>query len=90
MIRNFLTVGIRNLRQHVFYSLLNVLGLAVGMACMLLAVLYVGHQFSFDRHHDKSDRVYRVIRKLQDVSGERYDLGTKPVATASARQIPRS
>ena len=88
MIRNFLIVGIRNLRQHIFYSLLNVLGLAVGMACMLLAVMYVGHQFSFDRHHDKSDRVYRVIRKLQDVSGERYDLGTKPVAPHLRGKFP--
>ena len=50
MIWNYLTVGFRNLRRHTFYSLLNILGLAVGIACMLLAVLYVGYQFRFDQH----------------------------------------
>ena len=88
MIWNYLTVGFRNLRRHTFYSLLNILGLAVGIACMLLAVLYVGYQFRFDQHHEKSDRIYRVIRKIRDVSGERYDLGTKPVAPHLRDKFP--
>ena len=88
MIWNYLTVGFRNLRRHAFYSLLNILGLAVGIACMLLAVLYVGYQFRFDQHHEKSDRIYRVIRKIKDVSGERYDLGTKPVAPHLRDKFP--
>ncbi len=88
MIWNYLTIGFRNLRRHAFYSILNILGLAVGIACMLLAVLYVGYQFRFDQHHEKSDRIYRVIRKIQDVSGERYDLGTKPVAPHLRDKFP--
>ena len=88
MIWNYLTLGFRNLRRHAFYSLLNILGLAVGIACMLLAVLYVGYQFRFDQHHEKSDLIYRVIRKIQDVSGERYDLGTKPVAPHLRDKFP--
>ena len=88
MLWNYLTVGIRNLRRHAFYSILNILGLAVGIACMLLAVLYVGYQFRFDQHHEKSDRIYRVIRKIKDVSGERYDLGTKPVAPHLRDKFP--
>lgn len=88
MIRNFLTVGFRNLRQQPFYTVLNILGLAVGITCMLLAMLYLGHQLSFDRHHEKSDRIYRVIRKLLDTSGERYDLGTKPVAPHLRGRFP--
>ena len=54
MLWNCLTVGFRNLRRHTFYSLLNILGLAVGIACMLLAVLYVGYQFRFDQHHERA------------------------------------
>ena len=88
MIWNYLTVGFRKLRQNAFYSLLNILGLAVGIACMLLAVLYVDYQFRFDQHHEKSDRIYRVIRKLQDAGGERYDLGTKPVAPHLRDRFP--
>ena len=88
MIWNYLMTGLRNLRRYTFYSLLNILGLAVGIGCALLAVLYVGYQFRFDQHHEKSDRIYRVIRKLQDVSGERYDLGTKPVAPHLRGKFP--
>lgn len=88
MLWNYLTIGFRNLRRHTFYSLLNILGLAVGIACMLLAVLYVGYQFRFDQHHEKSDRIYRVIRKIKDVSGDRYDLGTKPVAPHLRDKFP--
>ena len=90
LIRNFLTVGFRNLRQQPFYSVLNILGLAVGIVCMLLAVMYVGHQLSFDRHHKKSDRIYRVIRKLQDTGGERLRPGNKTGRSASAGQISRN
>ena len=88
MIWNYLMTGLRNLRRYTFYSLLNILGLAVGIGCALLAVLYVGYQFRFDQHHEKSDRIYRVIRKLQDVSGERYNLGTKPVAPHLRGKFP--
>ena len=69
------------MRRHMFFSLLNILGLAVGIACALLAALYVDYQFQFDRHHEKRDDIYRVIRKLEDASGTRYDPGTKPVAS---------
>ena len=48
MIWNYLVVGFRNLRRYPFYSLLNILGLGVGIGCALLAVLYVDYQFRFD------------------------------------------
>ncbi len=88
MFWNYLIVGVRNLRRNPFYSVLNILGLGVGIGCALLAVLYVDYQFRFDQHHEKSDRIYRVIRKLQDAGGERYDLGTKPVAPHLRDRFP--
>ena len=88
MIWNYLTVGFRNLRRHTFYSLLNILGLAVGIACMLLAVLYVGYQFRFDQHHEKSDRIYRVIRKNQGCQRRTLRPGTKPVAPHLRDKFP--
>jgi len=39
----------------------NILGLAVGMACAILIFLYVGHELSYDRYHERADRIYRVV-----------------------------
>lgn len=88
MIKNYLRVGLRNLMRHKFYSLLNVLGLAAGIACALLAVLYVDYHLQFDQHHKKSDRVYRVVRKVTDPGGTRYSLFTKPIAPVLKREFP--
>ncbi len=88
MFWNYLIIGVRNLRRYPFYSVLNILGLGVGIGCALLVVLYVDYQFRFDQHHEKSDRIYRVIRKLEDAGGERYDLGTKPVAPHLRDRFP--
>ena len=82
MIKNYLTVALRNLHRHAFYSFLNVLRLAVGVACALLAVLYVDNQFTYDAHHEKRDRIYRVIREATDNEGVRFDAGTHPMAPA--------
>ncbi|MTI32855.1 ABC transporter permease [Xanthovirga aplysinae] len=60
MIKNYLKIALRNLLKHRFYSLLNLLGLAVGMACCLLIFFYVQFEMNYDSHHPKIDRLYRV------------------------------
>ncbi|MBL7850471.1 MAG: ABC transporter permease [Cyclobacteriaceae bacterium] len=60
MIRNYLTIALRNLRKHSFYTMINVLGLAVGIASCLIIVAYISHELSFDKHHQDADRIYRV------------------------------
>ncbi len=60
MLRNYFTIGIRNLRKHSFYTLINILGLAVGIASCLIIVAYITSEISFDRHHADADRIYRV------------------------------
>lgn len=60
MIKNYFKIAWRNLRQHPGYSTINIAGLAVGMACCLLIGLYVWHEWSYDRFHSKSDRIYRL------------------------------
>ena len=51
MIRNYLTVALRNLRRHKGYSAINVLGLAIGMASCVLILLYVQDELAYDQHH---------------------------------------
>ncbi|MFA6111027.1 MAG: ABC transporter permease [Candidatus Latescibacterota bacterium] len=60
MLRNYLTVAWRNLLRQRTYALLNVTGLAVGVAFSLLALLYVHHQWSFDRFHESAERIHLI------------------------------
>ncbi|MDH5385525.1 MAG: ABC transporter permease [Candidatus Aminicenantes bacterium] len=60
MLKNYIKTALRNIRRNKLYSLLNTIGLAIGVACCLLILLYVQDELSFDRFHDKADRIYRV------------------------------
>jgi len=69
MLRNHLTVALRSLLSHKASSLIALSGLATGMACLLLALLYVQNEYAWDRHHPLADRIYRVIRESRDPGG---------------------
>ena len=60
MLRNYLTVAWRTFKRRPVYTLINVGGLAVGLACFLLIARYVQYEFSFDEYHARKDRIYRV------------------------------
>jgi putative ABC transport system permease protein len=60
MLKNYLTVAFRNIIRHKVYSVVNLAGLAVGMACTVLILLWVQSELSFDRYHEKADRIYRL------------------------------
>ena len=60
MFKNYLNIAVRNLLRHKGYSFINITGLAIGIACCLLIVLYVQDELSYDRYHEKADQIYRV------------------------------
>lgn len=60
MLRNHLKVALRHLLRHRGYTFINVAGLAVGVAAVLLITLFVRSEWSFDRFHGKQDRLYRA------------------------------
>ena len=60
MLRNYFKIAFRNLVNNKGFSAINILGLAVGIACCLLIMLYVTDELSFDRYHQKADRIYRL------------------------------
>ena len=68
MLKNYFKIGARNLRRHKGYTFINITGLAVGMACCLLIVLFVQDELSYDRFHEKADRIYRVTWNVGDFS----------------------
>ncbi|MEZ4851226.1 MAG: ABC transporter permease [Bacteroidia bacterium] len=65
MLKHYFIIAFRNIRKHAGYSLINIFGLATGLAACLLLMLYVGHELSFDKFHEKADRIYRVSMEFK-------------------------
>ena len=61
MLKNYMKIAFRNLQRHPAYAFINVTGLAVGMTCCLLILLFVRDELSYDRFHENADRVYRIV-----------------------------
>ena len=60
MLKNYIKIAFRNLTKNKVYSSINVFGLSIGVACCLLILLYLTNEFSYDRFHENSDRIYRT------------------------------
>ncbi|MFX0052972.1 MAG: ABC transporter permease [Candidatus Hermodarchaeota archaeon] len=71
MLKNYLITALRNIRRNKGYSFINIFGLAVGIASCLLILLWVQDELSYDKFHDKADRLYRVARVIGDSKNER-------------------
>ena len=76
MIKNYFVVAIRNLTRHKLYTSINVLGLAIGLACGILILLYIQQEFAVDRSHTLGDRIYKVIREKRSSTQTTYEEGT--------------
>ncbi|QQS35414.1 MAG: ABC transporter permease [Ignavibacteriales bacterium] len=70
MFLNYLKIALRNLKKYKAYSFINIFGLAAGLACSILIMLYVIDELSYDQHHEKKDRIYRVTREWLNQDGE--------------------
>src|SRR6266850_3494868 len=70
MFRNYLKVAIRYLMRYKGYTAINILGLAVGITCCFLIMLFVRSEWSYDKFHVKADRIYRASQheKYEDQS----------------------
>ena len=83
MWRNYLKVAIRNLIRHKGYSAINIAGLAIGMACAILILLWVQDELSFDRFHENADVLYRV-EENQHYSAGAYHVNVTPFPAGPA------
>ena len=66
MLKNILLTSLRNLARNKLYTLINLLGLATGIACFVLIGLYVRYQRGFDRFVPHAERVYRVVGSIEE------------------------
>jgi len=84
MLKNYLKITIRNIRKHKGYSFINISGLAVGMACCVLILLWVRDELSFDRFHENAERIFRVTEHQYNSSGDYFPVAVTPWPLAEA------
>ncbi len=83
MFQNYLSVAIRNLRRYPAYSLINIAGLAIGMATCVLILMYIQDELSYDRYHPHADRVYRIVDDIES-GGQTVQTAGTPTAWGPA------
>ena len=84
MFRNYITVALRHMSRRNGYAFINTMSLALGIACCLLILLYIRDELSYDRFHDKADRIYRVISEERQGGAI---VRTAEVMTPTVRQM---
>ena len=72
MLKNYFKIALRNMFRNKLYSIINLTGLAIGLAACLMIWLWVQNELSYDRFHTNAERIYRVERKFdfRDMHGQ--------------------
>ena len=86
MIKNYLVLFVRNMLRYKTFSLINVFGLTLGIACFSIIIVFAEFEFSFDKFHRQSDNVYRIVKDFANNEGLRIpDATTPPALSAKLR-----
>lgn len=90
MFRNYFKTAFRNIWQHKLLSAINIGGLSIGLACVMLILLFVNDEYSFDRNHTKGDRIVRLVHTFTDTAGKEFRQGNSaiPAGPGFASAIP--
>jgi putative ABC transport system permease protein len=75
MLQNYLKTAVRSLMRNGLYSIINIVGLSIGLACTMLIVLYVKDELSFDRFFANSSQTYRILNQSVDPLGNIHRMG---------------
>ena len=76
MLHHDLSAALRALVRRPGYAAINVVGLALGIACCLLIGRYVLYELSYDRHHADAERIYRVVQQTEEGKSRATNLKT--------------
>ncbi len=89
MLKNYVQIALKHLRKQKLFSLLNILGLTVGITCCLLIFLFVQNEFSYDNFHKHGKNIYRVMR-VGNINGQVSDIPylSPPYASALLNDYP--
>src|SRR6185295_5449567 len=89
MLRNYLTIAFRNLTRNKVYSLINILGLSLGITCCILLTLYIADEVSYVKQHARLNDLYRIISQFEGERGlNSLTTTSPPIAMAMRDEIP--
>lgn len=70
MLKNYIITALRNLWRNKFFSFINIFGLSIGISCCMLIFLYAKDEISFDRFHEKKEKIYRIVTDIRSPDGQ--------------------
>jgi len=89
MFKNYLKTAVRNLLRYKLYAGINISGLAAGIACCILILLFVQNELTYDRFHANADQIYRLYKIEERTNGERIQADlAPPLAEILAQEFP--
>jgi putative ABC transport system permease protein len=86
MFRNYFKTAWRNLTKYKAFSIINIFGLAIGIACCIVVSLFIIDELSYDRQNKDADLIYRIVRDFVNNDGSRIPDATTPPTLAEAIQ----
>lgn len=87
MFKNYFKIAWRNLRKHSFYTILNVFGLSVALACTLVLFLFLQYHLRFNNYHQKTASIYRIVTDMRlDDGSVHYEKGAPLALLTTIRQ----
>ena len=88
MLKNYLKIALRNLLRHKAFSFINIFGLALGMTCSILIMLWVQDELSFNKFHKNGPHLYRIMANLNWDEIQTDQNTPQPLAEALRKDIP--
>ena len=90
MIKNLLLVALRNFKRDKWYTLLNILGLTIGITFSLFLIFYIKDELSYDRYNEKAARIFRINSHIKEPDKDtmRWAVTPFPMAPALANDYP--
>ncbi len=88
MLHNFFKIALRNLWKHKITSVINIAGLALGMACCFLIILYADHELNYDQFHPNKDRLYQIKYHLNLATEIEHSRIPPPIGPLLTNYIP--
>ncbi|POY38564.1 ABC transporter permease [Solitalea longa] len=89
MLRNYFKIAFRNLLRNKGFSFINISGLAMGMASAILILMWIQHEFSYDKFHEKKDRIYQMWnRSVFDGKLQSWDFTPKVLGKTLKQEMP--
>ena len=90
MIKNYFKIALRNIMRQKGFSFINIMGLAIGLACAIFILIYVEFERSYDTFHEDSERIYRIANEQTTSNGLRlYASVTLPMGPTIRDQLPQ-